>query len=139
MAKRNVKIKIVNYGIYDKFDHDNEDLPTLVEFAEKIPAKLDIEFGMIVNIRKARGEVIEWRIDHPEFDDSRGNPAPPFEGEFYVNSPEYKFFLGDTIWEPIETKQGAWELSIMWQGNVLARKRLWVVPEDEYLRLQHNL
>ena len=139
MAKRKVEIKILNFGIYDKFDHDNEDLPSLVEFAEKIPARLDIEFGMIVDIKKARGEVISWRIDHPDFNDSMGNPALPFEGEFHVNSPEYKFFLGDTVWEPIEDKTGPWDLSVMWEGKVLAKKRLWLVSEDEYIKAQHNL
>ena len=139
MAKRKVEIKILNYGIYDQFNHDDEDLPGLIEFSEKIPARLDIEFGMTVDIRKARGEIIQWRIDHPAFLDSSGELAPPFEGEFHVNSPEYKFFLGDTVWEPIDDKLGVWELTVSWQGNVLARKKLWLVSNQEYIKSTYNL
>ncbi len=139
MAKRKVEIKIVSFGIYDKFDHDDDQLPTLVEFTEKIPAQIDIEFGMTVDIRKARGEVIQWRIDHPPFLNSSGELAEPFVGEFHVNSPEYKFFLGDTVWEPLDDKLGLWDLSVSWQGSVLARKKLWLVPNDEYIRSTYNI
>ena len=139
MAKKKVDIKIVNFGIYDKFDKDDEELPQLVEFSDKIPARLDIEFGMIVEIKKARGEVISWRIDHPPFKNSSGDIAPPFTGEFHVNSPVYKFFLGDTIWEPIHNKLGIWDLSISWNGSIMARKKLKVVSEEEYIQITHQL
>ena len=139
MAKKKVDIKVVNYGIYDKFDKDDEDLPLLIEFADKIPAKLDIEFGMIVEITKARGEVISWRIDHPPFNNSKGDTAPPFTGEFHVNSPVYTFFLGDTIWEPIHDKIGIWDLSISWNEKIMARKKLKIVSEDEYIQSAHQL
>ncbi len=139
MAKKKVDIKIVNFGIYDKFDKDDEQLPEIIEFSDKIPARLEIEFGMIVEITKARGEVISWRIGHPPFKNSRGCMAPPFTGEFHVNSPVYTFFLGDTIWEPIDDKLGIWDLSISWNGTTMARKKLKVVSEDEYMQSTHHL
>lgn len=139
MAKRNVEIKIINFGIYDKFNHEDEDLPALVDFADKIPARLDIEFGMTVDIRKARGEIIHWRIDHPPFPDSSGNTAPSFQGQFHVNSPEYKFFLGDTVWEPVDEKLGLWTLSVIWQGKTLASKKLWLVSNQDYLKSTYDI
>ena len=110
MAKKKIEVKIKNYGIYSQWDRESKDLPKIVEFTKKVPAQLNIEFGYILSIKKAKGLKLSFRIEHPPFRDSSGNIAPTFVGEQYVNSNNYNFFLGDTLWEPIEDKVGPWRL-----------------------------
>lgn len=130
MAKKNVICKIVTHGIYTKFNPKSDDLPEIKEFTTKIPAILGIEFGYIVEIKQARGEKFKFRIDHPPFKNLQGDIAPPFEDEFYVNSPRYEFFLGDTIWEPIENKTGDWRLRIFHEGKAIADKTFQIYLPD---------
>ena len=100
-----------------------KELPKILEFTTEIPAKLDIEFGYILNIKKGRGEKITFQIEHPPFKDSDGNIEPPFVGDVFVRTSDYNFFLGDTIWAPVEDKKGIWTLSIFWQGKTIAAKK----------------
>ncbi len=139
MAKMKAELKILNYGIYDKFDQQDKDLPTLIEFTDKIPARVGTEFGVTVEIRKARGDIMQWRIEHPPFFDSKGIPVDAFTGEFRVNGSEYKFFLGDSLFEPLADMLGFWHLTISCQGKELMSKKLKVVPLAEYLRAVHDI
>ena len=139
MAKIKAELKILNYGIYDKFDQQDKDLPTLIEFTDKIPARIGTEFGVTVEIRKARGDIMQWRIEHPPFCDSKGEPVAAFTGEFRVNGSEYKFFLGDSLFEPLADMLGHWHMTISCQGKELMSKKLKVVPLAEYLRAVHDI
>ena len=106
MAKKNIEARILTFGIHTAFDSESKELPKILEFTTKIPARLGIEFGYVLNVRKGRGEKLRFRIEHPPFRNSSGDIAPPFEGEVYVTAPDFKFFLGDTIWEPTADKLG---------------------------------
>lgn len=121
------EVEIINYGRYKQWDRNSRDLPEFLELSEEIKAELDVEFGMIVEIRKGRGRYLDFRIDHPSFTDPEGNVEPPFEGSFRVKQNPYRFFLGDTIWEPIGDKKGEWVLTILFNDEVLAQKRLMLV------------
>lgn len=118
------EIEIINYGRYSRWERDSKTLPEFIELTEKIEAKPDVEFGMIVEIRKARGRYLDFRIDHPPFKDSDGILEAPFEGAFRVKQNPYRFFLGDTVWEPIEDKKGEWTITIFYQGEALTSKSL---------------
>ena len=48
---------------------------------------------------------------------------PPFTDDVYVNNNDWSFFLGDTIWEPIENKIGIWRIIIQYLGDIVAEKR----------------
>lgn len=111
-------------GLYDGWDRDSRELPSLVRITDEIEAALDIEFGYILRIRNARNSKITFRIEHPPFMDSSGHPAPPFEGELYVKTNDFRFFLGDTIWEPVEDKKGPWRLLTWLDGTKVADKTL---------------
>ena len=53
MAKPKPIIEIVTYGIHTKWDADAKALPKIKTFTNHIPLELDIEFGFIVNIKRA--------------------------------------------------------------------------------------
>jgi hypothetical protein len=98
-------------------------LPEIQEFTTKIEAILDVEFGFIINIKKAKGEKIQYCIYHPDIPDANGIPLPPFDGEVYITNNDWNFYLGDTIWLPIENKLGLWRMTIELKGVVIAEKK----------------
>lgn len=127
MKKKNnrpIEIDLINYGRYSEWDRDNNNLPVFLELTDKVEAQIGVEFGMIVEIKKARGRYLDFEIDHPPFTDSEGNIEPSFTGTFRVKHNPFLFFLGDTIWEPLEDKRGYWKLSIFLDGELLLSKTL---------------
>lgn len=110
MARRRVEVKMVSYGIYTMWDRASKSLPKIIKHTQDIPAKLDVEFGYTLLFRGAKGKVITFVMKHPPFCDEDGHVRPDFTGEQIINSNEWHFFLGDTIWLPIEDKCGDWEL-----------------------------
>lgn len=122
-----------SFGLYEAFDRDSDELPRFLKRTVKIPARVGVEFGYILHITGGKGKTIDFVIDHPPFVDAKtGQTAPPFTGEVFINSNDYRFFLGDTIWLPVEDKTGPWTLITNCEDKLLAEKTLTVVPEDEY-------
>lgn len=113
-----------SHGLYDGWERDSKDLPNLVKMTTEIETAVDIEFGYILRIRNARNAKITFRIEHPPFLGSDGNIAPPFDGELYVKTNDFRFFLGDTIWAPVEDKRGTWRLITWLDGEKVADKTL---------------
>ena len=118
------KVEVLSYGQYTTWNRESKELPELLELTNRIEAQVDTEFGMIVEITGAKGRYLTFRIDHPPFRDKHGNTAPPFEGTHQVKSTQFHFFLGDTIWEPIDDKRGEWKLSIFFDDEIVATKAL---------------
>ncbi len=56
MAKRSSIIEMTSYGIYSTWDSKSKQLPKIQEFTVRVPAEVDIEFGFIINIKKAKGQ-----------------------------------------------------------------------------------
>ncbi len=133
MAKK-IKCVVRTFGIYERFDKGDKELPRFLEGTTKIPCRLDIEFGYVLHITGGKGKKLTFEIDHPPFKDSSGETAPAFVGDVYINSNDYRFFLGDTIWLPLEDKLGPWTLTTYCSGKKLAQKTLKVVTEKEYAR-----
>lgn len=129
MAKKKPEVRMVSYGLYTPFDKHSKQLPKVLDFTTEIPARLGVEFGYILEIRKARGESLRYRIEHPSFRDDNGEVVPPFEGESYVRTSDYEFFLGDTIWQPVADKVGPWTLTCWVAGEQVARKRFQIVED----------
>lgn len=130
MKKKNnrpIEIEIINYGLYEEWNRDSPDLPQFKELTTQVEAQVGIEFGMIVEIRKARGRYLDFQIDHPLLPDESGNIMTPFTGTFRVKQNPYLFFLGDTIWSPIDNKKGKWVLSIRDGNQILISKTLQVI------------
>lgn len=116
-----------SHGRYDGWTRESKELPRLVEITTEIEASLDVEFGYILRIRNARNSKIVFRIEHPPFKNSEGEIAPPFDGELYVKTNDFRFFLGDTVWVPIEDKRGAWRLITWLDGEKVADRTLMLV------------
>ncbi len=130
MKKKNnrpIEIDIINFGLYSTWDRESSALPQFIELTNQVTAEIGVEFGMIVEIRKARGRYLDFIIDHPPFLDENGDLAAPFTGTFRVKHNPFHFFLGDTIWAPVEDKRGEWKLSILLNDEILATKSIWLV------------
>lgn len=122
MAKKKPVIKIRTYGIHSKWDTKSKELPKVKEFTTDIPAQIDIEFGLNINIQNARGKKIFYCIDHPGILDDNGKIRSPFTGEVHITNNNWDFYLGDTIWAPIEDKCGLWQMTIELDDKVIADK-----------------
>lgn len=131
MARSKIQCQRVSYGIYTPWDRESKALPKVLEFTRTIPARIDVEFGFILNIRKARGKQLSFCIDHPPFCDKSGDIAPPFTGEEYVRSSDWNFFLGDTIWAPVQDKIGVWRLTVELDGQTLADESFNIVEDTQ--------
>lgn len=116
-------VKMESYGLYTPLNKQGKELPKLIRFTDEIPAELGIEFGYILHIRKARGLKLTFQIDHPPFLRD-GQIDPPFTGELYVRSNDWKFFLGDTTWEPLVDKLGPWRIRSWLDGRAVADRTL---------------
>ncbi len=127
---------MTSYGIYKEWDSHSKHLPKIQEFTTKVPADEEVEFGYIINIKKAKGEVIEFCIDHPGVLGKKGQVLEPFTGDLHVGSNDWDFYLGDTIQllDPIngmESNIGKWRMTITLGGKVIADKTFDVYARDE--------
>ncbi|WP_413701920.1 DUF3859 domain-containing protein [Psychromonas sp. KJ10-10] len=122
MARQKPIFKMLSHGIYHGWDAKSKDLPKIKQFTTDIPAEIDIEFGFIINIKKARGKKIFYCIDHPGIHDKEGNKREAFTGEVHVTNNDWDFYLGDTIWAPISDKCGPWNIYIELDNTIIAQK-----------------
>lgn len=121
------RVDIVSFGRYTKWDRDSKKIPQLVELTTSVSAELGMEFGMIIEIFQAKGRFLDFRIDHPPFINDHGEVEPPFEGTHQIRTNPLTFFLGDTIWEPVEDKRGPWTMSVFMDGQKLAEKTITLI------------
>ncbi|MEN7973952.1 MAG: DUF3859 domain-containing protein [Verrucomicrobiota bacterium] len=127
MARKRPEVEMHSHGLYDGWDRESKELPNLVKITTEIEAALDVEFGYILRIRNARNGRITFRIEHPPFKGDDGQTAPPFTGELYVKTNDFRFFLGDTIWAPAEDKRGDWRMITWLDGEKVADKTLFLI------------
>ena len=128
MAKRKPEIRMRSWGIYTQWDSDSKQLPKIVDITTEIPAVVDIEFGFVVNVKGGKNQQLHYCIDHPGIRDTDGDRRPPFEGTVYIKTNDWDFFLGDTIWEPLDDKLGTWSLSLTLDGQQIAAQTFQVNP-----------
>ena len=122
MSKRKVEIRLHSHGIYRHWDSESKDLPKIERFTTDVPAQIGIEFGFIIHIKGAKNQQLDYCIAHPGILDDHGNVRAPFDGSVYVRTNDWKFYLGDTLWEPIDDKLGNWKLSVELNDKVIAEK-----------------
>ena len=91
MAKRQVQVRELSYGVYDAFDGKN--VPRIQQFGDRIPAQVGVEFGMVLQVNGTRGDRLAYRIDHPRIRDDNGKDMPAFTGEWILVGPQ-QIFLG---------------------------------------------
>lgn len=128
-SKRKPKIIIDSFGRYSKWNRSSRELPKILEFTENIESVEGNEFGMVLHILGGRGIHLEYCIKHPPFTDKYGNPEPDFTGEYVVKSNDNKFYIGDSIWLPVEDKVGIWEVIVRHNAEIIASKKFNVYLE----------
>ena len=74
----------------------------------------------MVRVYNAKNLPLDYSIDHPGIKDTDGQVRPPFTGTVYVKSNDWKFYLGDTIWEPVADKLGPWRMTLQLDGEIVA-------------------
>ena len=111
-----------SYGTYSNWDADTKELPQIAEFTTRVRAELDVEFGFVVNIKGAKNQPLEYCIYHPDIPDANGVVRAPFDGTVYVKTNDWDFYLGDTIWAPVENKLGDWRMTLELGGKLIAEK-----------------
>ncbi len=136
MAKRTPVIQITSYGIYTHWDAKSKDLPKIKEFTQEVIAEEDVEFGFTVNIKKAKGKLLEFCIYHPGVINKKGKVLEPFDGEVYVRSDDWNFYLGDTVQllcpiNGLESNLGEWRMVMEMEGKTIAEKKFKVVARNE--------
>lgn len=120
MAKKKTEVRLVSWGIYTQWDSKSRELPELIRMTRDIPCELDIEFGYLVNIKKAKNKKLHYCIYHPNIPDEDGKPMAPFAGEEYIKQNDWNFFIGDTIWAPVENKVGLWRITLTIDDELIA-------------------
>jgi len=136
VAKHTPVIEMTSYGIYSHWDAKAKELPKIKEFTQVITAEEEIEFGFIVNIKKAKGQLLQFFIHHPGIINKKGQVLAPFDGEVYVRSNDWNFYLGDTIQvlcpiSGLESNYGEWRMTLEMEGKTIAEKTFKVVARDE--------
>ncbi|WP_394239786.1 DUF3859 domain-containing protein [Vibrio astriarenae] len=136
MAKRTPIVEMTSYGIYSHWDAHSKDLPKIKAFTTTVPADEGVEFGFIVNIKKAKGTLLNFCIYHPGILNKKGQVLEPFDGEIYVRSNDWDFYLGDTIQllhptDGLESNLGEWRMVLDMGDKVIAEKTFKVTGRDE--------
>ena len=127
MAKQKPQVKLRSHGIYRGWDAKAKELPRIAEFTLRVPAVIDVEFGFVINVKGGKNKELYYCIDHPGILDGDGNRRDPFDGTVYVKTNDWDFYLGDTIWDPIEDKLGVWRMTVELDDKVVAEKAFEVV------------
>ena len=130
MAKFKPTFTIESYGIYEMWEGNSKTLPKISKVTCLIPAEIDIEFGLTIRVKKGKGICLNWCIKHPGITNKHGQSMPAFEGEEYVRNNDWVFYLGDTIWAPINDKVGSWFMYLSYNNKVIAEKLFEVTLED---------
>lgn len=131
MPKKKIKYELYSYGIYSNWDKSSKSLPKLIDITNNIPITTGVEFGYVIKISGAKGKTLDFVIDHPEMIDKDGNRMTPFEGTVFINSNNYDFFLGDTVWEPFDQMVGEWTLTTILESKIIAQKTLKLFIEQQ--------
>ena len=116
------------WGIYTQWDSGSKKLPKIVQVTTRVPAEVDIEFGFVVSVKGAKNQELAYCIAHPGILDDAGNRRAPFTGTVHIKTNDWDFFLGDTIWSPIDDKLGEWCLTLEMGGTLIAEKSFDVFP-----------
>lgn len=136
MAKRSVIVDMTSYGVYSTWDSRSKELPKIQEFTTQVVADEAVEFGFVVNIKKGKGEIIHYRIEHPGVLGKKGQLLEPFEGEEHIGNNDWEFYLGDTIQllypdGGFESNLGPWRMVIEMGGKIVAEKTFHLYARDE--------
>tara|TARA_R110001583_G_scaffold41549_5_gene132089 strand:- start:1782 stop:2177 length:396 start_codon:yes stop_codon:yes gene_type:complete len=131
LSKLKADVSIIYSGIFSQWDNSSDELPRLLQATVHVPALIDTEFGFITRIKKAKNQILTYCIYHPDIPDDDGNIRSPFEGEVFIKENDWRFYLGDCIWAPVNNKLGNWRMTLTLNGKIIADKTFKVyLPEE---------
>jgi hypothetical protein len=131
LSKLKADISIIYSGIFSQWDNSSDELPRLLQATVHVPGLIDTEFCFITRIKKAKNQILTYCIYHPDIPDDDGNIRPPFEGEVFIKENDWRFYLGDCIWAPVNNKLGNWRMTLTLNGKIIADKTFKVyLPEE---------
>tara|TARA_R110002033_G_scaffold132764_2_gene172519 strand:- start:4160 stop:4555 length:396 start_codon:yes stop_codon:yes gene_type:complete len=131
LSKLKADVSIIYSGIFSQWDNSSDELPRLLQATVHVPGLIDTEFGFITRIKKAKNQILTYCIYHPDIPDDDGNIRPPFEGEVFIKENDWRFYLGDCIWAPVNNKLGNWRMTLTLNGKIIADKTFKVyLPEE---------
>ncbi|MBR9728388.1 DUF3859 domain-containing protein [Shewanella intestini] len=122
MSKLKPDITIIQSGIFSQWDANSSQLPRFLQATVHVPSEIDVEFGFVTRIKKAKNQRLKYCIYHPNLTDDNGKVRPPFDGEVYIKENDWTFYLGDCIWAPANNKVGNWRMTLTLNGNIIADK-----------------
>ena len=138
MSKRSLNFSLKHYGIYQSWDKLGKGLPKIKEVTLYIPAIIDIEFGLTISVKGGKGIKLDWCIDHPQITDKKGREMSPFTGREFVKNNDWDFYLGDTIWAPVQDKVGPWHIYLQHDNDIVIEKTFEISLEDDDFRKQNG-
>lgn len=130
MRRKKPIFDVHSYGEYSRWNRESKEIPKILNFTTTIKAEIGTEFGYVLHIKQGKSENIKYKIEHPPFKNEKGETVPPFEGEEFIRTNDYRFYLGDCIWEPMEDKLGNWELTTYHNGKIVVQKLFKVVKKE---------
>ena len=133
MSKKNrrVNVELISYGLYAKWSNSCDELPRFLKYSDKIPARIEAEFGFTLLITNGKGKNVDYIVKHPKISDENGNIEPPFLGSVPIRKSPFTVYLGETLWEPLEEKIGTWEIIAKIDGQVMAKKKFLIIDDKE--------
>ncbi|MBN2166732.1 MAG: DUF3859 domain-containing protein [Marinilabiliaceae bacterium] len=131
MARKKIQCDLYSYGIYSSWNHISKEIPKLIDITTNISIKPGVEFGYVLKIKGAKGKTLNYCIDHPPMKDNNGKSLPSFEGTIFINSNDYTFFLGDTVWEPFKQMEGVWILTTKIDYKTIAIKKFTLFMDNQ--------
>jgi hypothetical protein len=127
VPQKKPEIKIESCRRYSKWKRGSKKLPSILEFTNTIKTYEGNEFGMILRIKKGKGLKLIYFIKHPSFLNDDGIIALDFIGKYFVNSNDFQFYIGDSIWLLVEDKIGTWEVIVYHEDIIIASKSFKIV------------
>jgi hypothetical protein len=131
MSVKKFPVKVLSYGRYSRWDAESKELPQVQAFTREIEAEVDVEFGYIVKIQKAKREVIHYSITHPPRRRSNGEIGSTHTGTMHIPTNDYRFFIGEYLSEPLADKIGTWRLTLRIRDQIIADESFEVLPKAE--------
>lgn len=122
MKRKNPTFILYSFGEYSTWNRESKSIPKILDITTEIKAKIGTEFGYVLHIKQGKGEMLDFKIDHPPFKDETGAVSPPFTGQQFIRTNDFEFYLGDCIWEPLDDKLGKWELTTWHNNKIVAHK-----------------
>lgn len=133
MAKKrkSLQVKMESYGLYAKWSNRCKELPKFLKFTTDFPLRVESEFGFVLHIKGGKGLFVDYVVEHPPIRDEDGRIMPTFTGKIPIRDNDFRVYVGDTLWEPLEDKVGLWRVVAKIDGTTYGDKSFTVTSSTD--------